>query len=612
MSQAFKLSILIILSVVSFMLGKFDAFGSDETVVNWIRYGGYYMILITTLIWGYSLFKAYPSAFRFEGWRWVKNRKNWLPIVLVLIVWTMFQLCEDKNFKILLDEPVLVNTSRAMHYDRQALVVSNAHRIDNILAAKGYVDKRPNFFPFLISIIHDLTGYRVSNAFYLNAFLALVLLGLTYSVTAQIAGRSAGILALGLLASVPLVWHQSAGAGFEILNLVMILLTLKVAIDFFQNPSNDKKLSALCLTAVMLSQVRYESILFIIPVAMIVLMSWSLNKKISLPWGVWLAPVALIPVLWQQRVFNLDPSFWELFTVGLKEPFSLEYYNYNLSQALYFFFEWVRQMPNAPVVAWIGWISVLIFIVCMCLRLVKADNRREMIDNERPMIVLWTFMAGFALYFVVLMCYAFDLSRYMVQRLALPLYLIIVILAGVVWCYWLSNRIWHKILAGIVIAGFIGWTIPSSAAREYAAIYFPMVEGQVVERFVEEHKNERYLMVADMSMLWTTYEVEALPNRAVNNQPELIKYFLEHPNNPTIYVMQTLEYNPAENRYKDLATEPLLDKAVLKPVIDYRIGTFRILRISRLMDLRVNSIDDSDRYKGDENHQLKDWIEALP
>ncbi len=629
MSSGFKLALFIIFSVLCFVVGYWDGtiplngdyhlelagfvkLFSDQNVVAWIRFAGYWMILLAAIAWVVSLVRAYPVALCKDGWRWLRERRNLWAIVAVVVLWGMTQTLEEKSFKILLDEPVLVNTSRMMHYDRQVYVVSNAQRVDGIFAAKGYVDKRPNLFPFLLTCLHDLTGYRIENAYALNAALLLLLFALAFSVAAQIAGRWGGYLALGLLASVPLVWHQGAGAGFEILNLVMILFTLKVAIDTFNNPT-AARLSALCLTTVMLAQVRYESVLFIFPVAILVLMSYGAAKKVMLPWGAWLAPLALVPVLWQQRVFRIDNGFWELFTVGVESPFSLDYYPENVRQAVFFFFTWMRQIPNAPLVAYIGGVAAVAFLVLMCLRLVGQVRRREIIDQERPILVLWIFGLAFLLYWTLLMCYAFDLGRYMVERLSLPLYLFMALAAAVVFGAWVRSRIFQKILLGAVAVGFVGWSLPSISAREYAAIYFPMTDAKFADAFIREHKDERFLMVADMSMLWTTYGIEALPNRAVNNQLRAVKYFLERPNNPPLYVMQSLEYSPIGCAYFDVASEPLTQKAILTPIKEYHVGTFRIMRISRLVDLDgVVAADDSELFQGDEASRLQDWVGNLP
>jgi len=92
-----------------------------------------------------------------------------------------------------------------------------------------------------------------------------------------------------------------------------------------------------------------------------------------------------------------------------------------------------------------------------------------------------------------------------------------------------------------------------------------------------------------------------------------MKYFLENPNNPPVYVMQSLEYEPGNHKYKDLASEPLTQRAVLKTIREYSVGTFRYLRISRMMDIHgANSVDDRNLYQGDEGDRFRDWVNHLP
>jgi hypothetical protein len=615
MSWSFKFSLLLILSAICLAVGSWSGVFADATVVEWIRYFGYYAILASTLIWLWGLYRAYPGAFKPQGWSWLGDKRFRWAIVAVLVVFAAMQLNEQKGFKILLDEPVLINTSRMMHYERQVYVVSNSQRVEGILAAKGYVDKRPNFFPFLVSVVHDLTGYRIENAFYLNTVLLLVLLGLAFSVGRELSSNMAGgFISLGAVASLPLVWHQAAGGGFEILNLVMMLLTLKLAIDYLKNPSSQK-LTALALTAVMFAQVRYESILFVIPVAIVGIMGYSIHRKPMLPWGVWISPLLLVPVLWQQRVFNLTKDFWELFTVGTDKPFSLDYYAHGVSQALFFFFSWSWEMPTAPLVAWVGGISLVVFIIVMCLRLVEHQKRAEIIDSKRAQLVFFTLLLGVGLYFTLLMCYAFDLGQYMVQRLALPLYLTMALGAAIVCGDWIRGRWWYRGVAVVLLGGLVAWTVPCASSQHYASLYFPEIEAQQVDRFVHEHldRGERFLMVADMSMLWTSYDIETIPFRALNNEMPSVKYFLENPNNIPIYVVQSLEYNPVTRRFEDTSSEQLSARAILKPFWSRAIGSFRMLRISRLMDLEgVDPVDDTGVFTPGDPENLSHWVRMLP
>jgi|GEM_PF-2358993 hypothetical protein len=872
MSNGLKLTLFCVLSAICLLIGwpwPLELV-SNQTAILWIRCWGYWMILGCFLLWLVSLIRAYPALLKKEGYLWLWDRKYLLAALVILGAWLVMQLGEEKNFKILEDEPVLINTSRMMHFHREVYVVSNAKQVDGVYFTEGYVDKRPNFFPFLVCTLHDLTGYRVENAFYLNSFLTLAMFVLAWVVASKIAGQAAGLVSVGLLASIPLIWHQSSGAGFEILNLVMILLTIKVAMDYLERPTS-RMLSALWLTAIMLSQVRYESALFLIPVGIVALMGWSLSdkkpspentnaglkiflgigtipalvfafaclaaisrisftpmifmetivswltlhnllwilflvpippiilscmaisKKAIIPWGMWVVPVLLIPVIWQQRAFLVDKDFWELFSVGLSQPFSLDYYDNGFMQTLHFFFAWIRQFPNAPLVSFLGILSVIVFgilatirtvprwsmwlfstlflalsircagflTVCLCISdhtacfhglwyvtlaqtllililfgvlgraiwriLTTTPNvpkwaawvfmpffallalicssmpyywsqyggdpkmtpwylalsltglmisigllrtpRLAYEDEERPTLVFWTFLVGFGLYFLLLMCYAFDMSHYMVVRLTLPLYLLFALTSGIVWTRWVrggilgyalfflmavwfyfgwlqgflynpekgwnlshiliclailavlsfvyfayvKERVYYALLGTTIAIGFVGHTIPCASSREYAGFYYPMVEAKFAKLFMDEHKDERYMIIAEMPMLWTVYGIEALPTRAINNELPATKYFIGAPNNPPVYLMQSLEYEPATHRYKDLSSDQMNPNAILEPIKEYSIGTFRRLRFSRLMDIKnVEPFDDKDLFHGEEGDRFNDWINHLP
>ena len=98
---------------------------------------------------------------------------------------------ESFGFKIVMDELMLLGTSMSMHLDRVALTPLRGNDIQGaFVVLDGIVDKRPLFFPFLVSIVHDLSGYRPENAFFLNGLLTFVLLGLTWSLGRRLAGRS--------------------------------------------------------------------------------------------------------------------------------------------------------------------------------------------------------------------------------------------------------------------------------------------------------------------------------------------------------------------------------------------------------------------------------------
>ena len=73
---------------------------------------------------------------------------------------------ETFGFKIVMDEIMLLGTSMSMHLDRTVLTPVRGNDIQGtFVILDGLMDKRPLFFPFLASLLHDLTGYRPANAF---------------------------------------------------------------------------------------------------------------------------------------------------------------------------------------------------------------------------------------------------------------------------------------------------------------------------------------------------------------------------------------------------------------------------------------------------------------
>src|SRR5262249_54655172 len=135
----------------------------------------------------------------------------------------------------------------------------------------GLVDKRPLFFPFLVSILHDATGYRPENPFYLNAILTWVLLGLSYLGGRALGGWRAGLLAAMWWITLPLLGQNARGGGFELLNIVMIILTALASGIYYQR-RDATSMIAMIYSGILLAQTRYESPLFLLPVAVVLVL----------------------------------------------------------------------------------------------------------------------------------------------------------------------------------------------------------------------------------------------------------------------------------------------------------------------------------------------------
>ena len=122
---------------------------------------------------------------------------------------------------------------------------------------KRVIDKRPAFFPYLLSIIHTLLGYRPENIFLLNLIFGILSLFFIYYLIQLIWGKLWGISGLILLASYPLFILYTNSGGFEVFNLFCSLVFFLCCYRFIEKPDVIRA-ELLILFIPIIGQSRYE------------------------------------------------------------------------------------------------------------------------------------------------------------------------------------------------------------------------------------------------------------------------------------------------------------------------------------------------------------------
>ncbi|HEY5229010.1 MAG TPA: glycosyltransferase family 39 protein, partial [Opitutaceae bacterium] len=303
------------LSAYYFGYRAFSSVTAGHLIINW----GYYYLLLVFSMFVYFAWKLANA--RREVWRGWLRRPGW-PGASIL-GGTAFAVWADTfKHKILFDEFVIQGTAYEMHATKHVSTLLRAYNIGGTwLSIDTYLDKRPYFFPFLVSLLHDFTGYRVANMFALNVACAAALLGLLYWFTREIAGRPQALLAVAMMAMLPLFGQNASGAGMDLHNLTMIALVGCLGVLYLRVPDGDR-LSLFVLAAVLLSESRYESAIFMIPTAAIVLVGWFRAGRAVLPWAAIAAPLFMIPFAWHSLVRAATPLFWQL-PEGMTSAFGL-------------------------------------------------------------------------------------------------------------------------------------------------------------------------------------------------------------------------------------------------------------------------------------------------
>ena len=194
-------------AVASVWLG-FIGIGVDDANI-FVKRFGYYFMLFAFALWITALWRLWKTRMASPA---MSRREKAIAGTVIALLTIMALTAEPFRSKILFDEFVLQATAYNLHYFRDVATMVRGYDILGVFVSMdNYLDKRPYFFPFLLSLVHDLTGYRIANAFVLNAVLLPVSLALAYFQGRRLAGWQGGILAVLLLGTLPLLGQNATG-----------------------------------------------------------------------------------------------------------------------------------------------------------------------------------------------------------------------------------------------------------------------------------------------------------------------------------------------------------------------------------------------------------------
>lgn len=553
----------------------------DLLAIRLVSNLGFWFVLASFLIWVRALWQTFASDIREIRW----SSLDWLSLSIVAAGSVILLSHEKFGFKIVMDEIMLLGTSMSMHLDKTVLTPLRGNDIQGAFTiVEGIVDKRPLFFPFLVSLLHDVFGYRPANAFALNAGLTVGFLGLVFLAGRMLAGRIAGWLAVVLFTGLPLLAHNSTGGGFELLNLTMILGTMLLGVRWLRK-RDSAALTAFCFSGLLLAQVRYESVIFLLPVAILILFVWFQERRAILPWPVIFAPLLMVHYPLQHRIFELRESAWEMFSKpGYSEPFSFSYIPENIEHALKFFFGAASDQPNSMVLSVCGFIAAPFFLLLVIKRL------RSFADESPPMIVVMVFSLGFALQLLLLMCYFWGkFDDVIIRRLSLPTHLAMVIAVLAILPQFRSPIV----LRGLLMIGCLGLltrSIPSMAAHAYSQEYLPAREVAWRREFMARQPHPDYLMIDNDASLWVTHRVSATPTVVAIKRRDDIAFHMRNRTFSDVYVFQRLNIDPDTNLQKLREGDDLGPAFVLETVAEERLQVLTLSRISRVKEIRSGDV----------------------
>ncbi|MDP3071287.1 MAG: glycosyltransferase family 39 protein [Opitutaceae bacterium] len=434
---------------------------SPAQIEQLIVHGGYPFML--ALFAGLLFFAARVAAPHRAAWAaW---RPGWGTAAVAAA--TLFAVWSDAfAHKVLFDEYVLQGTAWHMHATKEIGAPIRAYDFAGTwLAIDTFLDKRPYFFAFVVSLLHDLTGFRVENVYVANVACTGLTLALVYWLVHRLTSRAGpASLAVALLATLPLFGQNATGAGMEMHNLAMIAVAMLGATLYLEKPDGDR-LSLLVIAAALLAQCRYESALFVAPVGAIVALGWWRAGRIVLPWVAVIAPLLLVPYAWLDRFVQSKPILWQL-REGDTSRFGLRYLEGNLEGARRFFFNASANQPNSLWLTLAG-LAALVVVAITAVRWLRRPRAERPAWAPAQIAVAW--FGGFiAANLGLLMFYYWSrLDEPIASRFALPLCFALAVVAG--WAAHALDRRWPA--TRVAAAGLAVWLL-GFAATAYAHRFY--------------------------------------------------------------------------------------------------------------------------------------------
>jgi Dolichyl-phosphate-mannose-protein mannosyltransferase len=533
---------------------------------------GYYVMLLTFVLWGASLWRLWRERAPGES----PGRRELLGAGTVIALFTaMAVAAEPFRSKVLFDEFVLQSTAFNMHFFRDtATMVRGYDILGAFLSLDNYLDKRPNFYPFLVSLVHDLTGYRPANAYWLNAALYPVTLGLAYYLGRRLAGRWGALLTVVLLGSLPLLGQNATGSGMELLNFCMMLAVAGLGGAYLRQP-DENRLSALVLGTVLLAQSRYESAIYVLPVAIIILVGWGRRGGVVLSWLAVGAPLLLVPCGLQNKVLSNSKWMWEL-KENQDSRFSLSYLPQNLEGAADFLFNTSQRFANSLTLTVLGGLA----LGWLLWRLLRHRPALREIPPDRLALFLLG-LGAIANTVLIMFYYWSSFNDPMASRFALPLYFVLafaVVTAGDA-----LGRRWRAV--PVLLGGLAALAVVTATTRFAQPLYSHtgIDEIEWEKRVVAARPPGPRLIITNKSTLpWLLLQTPSILVGRARMVADRVQHNLQESLFREILVMQSFRPTTADGDHAMVPEDKLPPGFELEFIAERRFGT-KLTRISRLV-----------------------------
>ncbi len=526
----------------------------------------YYLLMGLVLCWAGTYLFAARELRRETVVAWAKE--NWPGLLVALSVTVIAGLAIEPALRMLSDEANLVGTSKNLFASKTAtFTVSGKNYYGNYWDVDVAIDRRPTLFPFLVSLVHSVCGYSYGNAFLFNLMVLPAFVLVSYRLAKSLGGEIFAVVASLFVVAHPVTLISVRSGGFDFFATFFALLVLKSLLDFCRRES-PAKLAILWMNLCMFAEIRYESVLFVPPVVVLLLLfkrvTWRRLRPYAFVYA--LTPVYFMPRVWQSILRGNIPE---------QEPGTVTFsFGHFLDNAREYFEPVLSPFQSHPAHS-----AVLIALgavgCALWLRWLLARLRER--DWKSPESRFAVFVAAWMLVQVVIVfSYVWGRAQYPSSaRLVIAIDTFFSFAAA--WTLTFLLKRWRPFIPILLAAAVLATQLPVASQARFMNRLTQTRESAMTWRFFERLDNKRILIVTDRPNHFTIMNYGAMSFASARRDPYLLTAFARHLFRD-VYLIQPIKLSTNE----PLPGFEIWPDRKLETVLEFQNDANVLVRISRL------------------------------
>lgn len=544
---------------------------------SFVRESVYYF---STVVLAGFLYYLYRSM-RGTGWSWLPPRGGCLIAGLtvacaVFLLWVH----ADWGFKAMPQHYVEASTARNLHEYREAFVTSSGQvKAKEFIPTRTFVDHGMWLQPYLVSLLHDVAGYRASAPVVLNALLLPVFLCAFFYLTWRLADLRAAVAATLLWAMLPLLAQSSTGAGSSLLVLLLLTLTCLLAAGYLRQPNRARE-GALALAALLLAYADLSAAWFALPVALIIALGWRQERRCFFSAGLIAWPLLFLPVTIQAIRGSSALASGDADGV-LGFPLAWSHLEANWPHALNFFFSFDDSAPNSLLLSVLGLftLTALPFLLRRELKVFLAAGRTEWL----AVLVFAPFLLLQLLTLLATRGMRLDVFEYAFHALSLHWLFIAVIVLTLAY---LAPRVpqLYRLFGLLLAVSFLASTAPNNSKAIYLHKSHALAEQRWLEQISATSFQQDAFVIDQHTVPWALREWTAeTPDYALDHLGRITGE-VARGRYPAIYLVERLLYAGGGDFLTIAGAEArILENVSTQVVAEKSFRPFTLTRVSRFV-----------------------------